>query len=115
MLPTFTPPVPPSPGTERHPQVDLRDPPGDLGLSLAAPAGLNHIRRVITLRWDALTLVQAQALGTFFTERAGHLPFWYQPHGYRQPVRWTCREWAATMTAPAGFRAVLRQNFTHET
>lgn len=111
-LPTFTPSVAPSPGATRKPELNLITPEFGDGYTLALPNGLNHIRDVVSLNWDVITLTQLQELEGFFRERGGYKPFWFQPYGFAAPVKWTCQEWTSTTQAPHTFSATLRQSFT---
>ncbi|MDD9730445.1 phage tail protein [Mameliella sp. AT18] len=108
---TFTPSLAPSPGALHAQELNILEADFGDGYSLAAPAGLNHIRRVITLRWDACTPDVLAELDDFFASRGGYEPFLYQPYGFATPLKWTCREWSAMTTAPHTFTAKLRQSF----
>ncbi|MEP0260490.1 MAG: phage tail protein [Roseibium sp.] len=114
-LPAFAPPVAPSPGTGHNPEISLRKADFGDGYTQSSPAGLNHIRQVITLRWDGLTPDQAAMIRDFLAERGGWQAFWYQPHGHATRVKWTCEEWSSVSGAPWSFTAKLRQCFTAET
>lgn len=114
-LPTFCPPVGPSPGTTKKYNLKLREAEFGDGYSQITPAGLNHIRLTVSLRWDALLYDQAQEIEHFFTERQGNLAFYYRPFGLPQTLKWTCKEfefrfdqgvWSGT--------ADLVQSFTNE-
>lgn len=111
-LPTFTPLIAPSPGTRHKPEVKLREAPFGDGYAQAAPDGLNHIRRVVTLTWAALPKEVAEQLDAFFVERGGYKAFLYQPEGFAAPVGWTCREWSSSSTTPWTYSATLRQDFS---
>lgn len=113
-LQTFSPSVAPSPGTSRKPEVKVLVASFGDGYSQAAPDGLNHIRRTLTLFWEKLTPTQADAIDTFLTTHGGVTPFYYTPSDEDDPVKWVCREWDQR-TGKSGFRefnAVLRQDFS---
>lgn len=114
-LPTFCPPVGPSPGTTHKYEIKLRETEFGDGYSQITPAGLNHIRLNVPLKWDALLYDQAQEIERFFVERQGNLAFYYRPFGLSQTLKWTCKEfefkfdqgvWSGT--------ANLVQSFTNE-
>lgn len=111
-LPTFTPSLAPSPGSQIENEVSLHTADFGDGYTLEAPRGLNHIRRVVTLTWRSVTPAQASELDAFFAGQGGYKPFLYQPYGFDAPVKWTCREWSTSTTTPISFTAKLRQNFT---
>jgi len=113
-LETFNPSIRPSPGGSRSPEVNLITSGFGDGYSLDMPNGLNHIRAVVSLKWDALTEAQIQELRQFFEDQGGYKAFWYQPHSYAAPLKWTCKEWSDDGTAPFSFSAKLRQSFTLE-
>lgn len=111
---TFLPPVAQSPGSQHTPEVMLDEAQFGDGYSQSSPRGLNHIRSVITLRWDGVSNEHFEQLRAFFVERGGYLPFYYQPYGLSQIAKWTCKEWSASASAPWSFNAKLRQSFTLE-
>ncbi|UJW85768.1 phage tail protein [Devosia sp. SL43] len=98
--PVFNPPLAPSPGTQHKRALKLLEAGFGDGYSQPTPDGLNHIRRSVSLTWDALTLAQKDAIDDFFVGKGGTQSFLYQPHGDAVPVLWTCKEWS--VTAPAG-------------
>lgn len=114
-LNTFNPPVRPSPGTSFSNKIKLREVEFGDGYTMAAPWGLNHIRRNVSLKWDALSLEQVWALDAFFAERGGNVPFYYTLHGESEPRKWTCREWSFSDAAPCTFSATLEENFSNAT
>lgn len=114
-LVTFTPSILPSPGTKRNPAVNLWEAEFGDGYTQAAPKGLNHIRNAIVLRWEGLTDAQFDELITFFEDRGGYRPFYYQPRGFSTVLKWTCKEWSGSDSAPWQFEAKLEQSFTNET
>ena len=109
------PPVAPSPGSAHTPEISLDEVAFGDGYTQASPRGLNHIREVVALRWDGLTLDQMIDIRGFFQDHGGYLPFWYQPFGLAVPYRWTCKEWSGTAGAPLTFTAKLRQSFSLDT
>lgn len=112
-FPTFSPDPAPSPGMTIRPEVRLQKAGFGDGYTQALPDGLNHIRRVVELRWEVLTAGQAADLETFFVARGGAEPFRYQHHG--SPFRlWTCESWTRTSGAPSTFSCTLREWFGAE-
>lgn len=110
-LPVFTPPVAPSPGTQVANEVSLHKTPFGDGYAQASPKGLRHVRRRVSLRWDALTLDQAREIEAFFRERGGWQPFAFTVRGDAGPSTWTCETWTLTDAAPATFSAELVEWF----
>ncbi|WP_410824338.1 phage tail protein [Methylobacterium oryzisoli] len=113
-IPTFYPPVAPSPGTTNKPELALLKAEFGDGYSLTVPNGLNHIRKVITLKWDVLTSAQAAQITAFLEERGGHQPFYYTPSRTSTPVKFTCEDWSETQNAAglSAFTATLKQDFS---
>lgn len=110
-IPTFTPEVRPSPGTNITPEISLNKASFGDGYTQSSPKGLNHIRRVVSLTWKGLTLDQAYALDVFFTGRGGYLPFLYTVRGDTER-KWTCAEWSMSDAAPFSFSATLKEEFS---
>lgn len=92
-LPTFTPPIGPSPGTAHKPTVNLWEADFGDGYSQPTPKGINHIKKSVTLVWNALTLEQMFEIVDFFERQEGNKPFYYQIFGNRSIMKWTCKEW----------------------
>ena len=111
MVPTFLPPVAPSPGGIRKPELRLVESKFGDGYTQSRPDGLNHRREVVTLRWDGLTGAEMNAIVGFLRDRGGHEEFHFQPHGYDAPIRWTCRDWEAEHGPPWRLVATFRQSF----
>lgn len=111
-IPVFVPPMRPSAGTGIAPEVSLRRASFGDGYVQTSPSGLNHIRRTVTLRWEYLTLTEAQAIDTFLTDQGGYRPFAYTLNGEDQPRRWTCAEWSVTDGHPARLTATFREDFS---
>jgi len=115
-LPTFNPPIGPSPGTTHKYDIKLREAEFGDGYSQVTPAGLNHIVRNVPLQWDALTYDQARTIEDFFLEREGYKAFYYQPFGFEQAFKWTCREFEFKIDQGVWQgNATLVQSFTNET
>lgn len=110
---TFAPEIAPSPGSQRTPEVKLRKSEFGDGYTQASPAGLNHIRRTLALKWDGVSPAQLAALNAFFEAQGGYKPFWYThaPEGVQR--KWTCDTWGVTYGAPASFTATLREDFSN--
>jgi phage-related protein len=115
-LPTFTPPRAPSPGTLRKPKLSLlRAEFGD-GYTQTSRAGLNHIRRTLSLTWEYLTPTQAKAITDFLEARGGDQPFYYTPSDESAAVKWTCADWS-DRAGKVGYRTIsaeFEQSFTLE-
>lgn len=113
-LVTFSPSIAPSPGTSHKFKVNLFEAEFGDGYTQAMPRGLNHIRRTVSLRWDGLTEFQMAELISFFEGQGGYRPFWYQPRGFVAALKWTCREWSFSDSAPWRGEAELMECFTTE-
>ncbi|MEH6647977.1 phage tail protein [Sulfitobacter sp.] len=111
-LPTFAPPAAPSLRTQHSPEISLNEAAFGDGYSQSSPRGLNHIRNMITLRWDGLAPEEMVTIRAFFEHLGGWQAFLYQPHGMPAPLKWTCKEWSAVASAPRSFTAKLRHSFT---
>jgi phage-related protein len=112
----FYPPVPPSPGTADKPEVKLFKADFGDGYTQATPAGLNHIRRVLSLRWDMLIPDDCQTILDFLEDHAGCTPFYYAPSDEADPIKWTCEDWsdARLNNGLRSLTATLKQSFTLE-
>lgn len=114
-FPTFNPSVAPSPGTTITPELALNEVSFGDGYSQASPRGINHVRRRVSLRWDALTASQATEIETFLRERGGFRPFWWTARRDAAPSKWTCRDWTVTDGAPWSITATFTEWFGPET
>ena len=111
-IPTFTPPIDPSPGTSNAPEVKILDAGFGDGYVQSGPDGLNNIRQILTLRWDVLTDDQAASIVSFMEDQKGAFPFTYALPG-KSAVQYTCPTWTQTYNAPDqnAVTATLRQSF----
>ena len=109
---TFTPSIAPSPNGASNPEISLSEADFGDGYTQSSPSGLNHIRQVVSLKWDGITLEQKHELDAFFEQHGGYIPFLYQPYGFTSAFRWTCKQWGSTTGTPIGFTATLRQDFS---
>ena len=110
---TFTPPFDPSSGCSDEPEVKILKAEFGDGYSQAARDGMNSIRRVLSLKWDVLTVAEAQTMIAFFAANAGCDPFYYTMPDDAAPTLWTCEKWNEGYSA-ANLRSVtatFRQNF----
>lgn len=114
-LPTFRPPVGPSPGTNHKPAVSLFEADFGDGYSQPTPKGINHIKKTTTLKWTVLTTEQADEIEDFFERMGGSQPFYFQPFGVRRAMKWTCKEWERTTEGGIwSMTATLVQSFTSQ-
>lgn len=113
-LVTFTPSIAPSPGTSHKPKITLNEAEFGDGYTQSSPKGLNHIRQIVSLRWDGLTETQIAELKSFFESRGGYRPFYFQPRGYATRLKWTCSDWSFSDSSPWTFSAELKQSFVTE-
>lgn len=112
-LATFEPSVRPSPGTQRTFKPRLFEAEFGDGYSLSAPNGMNHIPLQISLRWDALTLSQANFILAFLKARGGFVPFYWTMQGEQEPRKWVCKEWSMSEGPPAKVNATFLENFSN--
>jgi phage-related protein len=114
-LPTFKPPVGPSPGTSHKPTVSLWEADFGDGYSQPMPKGINHIKKSTSLKWAVLTLEQMLEITDFFERMGGNQPFYYRPFGVSDAVKWTCKEWEeSTEGGIWSVTATFVQSFTNE-
>lgn len=92
-MPTFTPPIAPSPSTStaHAPTVNSINY-GD-GYRQASARGINADRRRVTLVWSTLTHTNADTIETFFAGLGGYQNFDYQVPGQSAQLRWVCATW----------------------
>lgn len=90
---TFTPSIPPSPGTSDTIKVKKLEAEFGDGYSQAVPDGINHLRREISLDWELLTPAQSNEIIAFFRARGGCEPFYWTPSDEATPVKWICDDW----------------------
>jgi phage-related protein len=109
-LATFAPPVDPSPGTDTSPEFKLKKAEFGDGYSQMTRDGLNHIRRVVSLRWDTLTQSQANNIENFILARGGDTPFLYALRG-DTARQWTCERISRTRGSPNTVSLELRESF----
>lgn len=113
-LPTFNPPVGPSPGTAHKPTVSLWEADFGEGYSQSTPKGINHIRKSVALRWDTLEFDQMREIIEFFEKQGGSKPFYFKPFGEIEMLKWTCKDWAPTTESGIWkISATLIQSFTN--
>lgn len=110
---TFTPPIKPSPGSTRKPELKLLKSEFGDGYTQTARDGLNHKRDVLEIQWDYLTAEQADQIIAFFEAHGGDTPFLYIPPAKAQPVRFTCADWEETYNVRTlrSVKATFRQDF----
>lgn len=111
-LAVFNPPVQPSPGTTDKPEVKLLEAEFGDGYTQVAADGMNHIRRIVTLKWDCLLPDQAEAIMSFLRSKGGCEPFLYTVADDSTQVRWTCKEFSRTYETPNTVTATFRQDFS---
>ena len=115
-LATFAPPIMPSPGTGRRWKSNILKAEFGDGYNQSSPAGLNHLRRTVELRWNVLLDDQAESIVAFFVAQGAVRPFLYHVPRDAAPMKWTCEEWTDDVD-DAGFRkvtATLVQSFALE-
>lgn len=112
---TFNPPIGPSPGTSYSPEIKLLEASFGDGYTQATPNGINHIRDVLSLKWDGLTYEQMMEIWSFFIRHQGNQTFFYRPFGSDYHNKWTCKEFSrSTEEGIWKINAKLIQSFTNE-
>ncbi|SER25740.1 Phage-related protein [Faunimonas pinastri] len=116
-LRVFYPPIPPSPGTSDKPKLTLLKAEFGDGYTQTTRAGLNHIRRVLSLNWDRLLPDQAAFIVNFLEAHGGDTSFYYTPSDELRAVKWTCEEWESKKNGNDGcsVSATFEQSFSLET
>ena len=85
-LQTFTPPIDPS-SIRKAPKLKLKTASFGDGYSQTVRDGLNHIRNVLELSWEALTAAQAKQITDFFELHGGDEAFLFEG------LKFTCATW----------------------
>lgn len=80
------------------------------GYSQVTRDGLNHIRRVVSLRWDVLTEAQADTIENWILGKGGDTPFLYALRG-DAARQWTCERISRTRGSPNTVAIELREDF----
>ncbi|MCP1540055.1 phage tail protein [Methylorubrum extorquens] len=108
-LKTFDPQPRPSEATNK-PELKLLESEFGEGYTQAGHDGMNHIRKVVSLSWEVLTVEQADALERFMEEHGGTQPFYFtRANGQR--IKATCKDWQRSEKTPNTFECTLRQSF----
>lgn len=89
-LQTFTPPIAPS-SLRKQPKIRILSADFGDGYTQKTRDGMNHIRNVFEVAWDALTADQAKAIVDFFELHGGDTAFLYQG------TKFTCEVWNDTI------------------
>ncbi len=112
-VPTFNPPLTPSAGSADKPEIKILEAQFGDGYTQTAADGLNNIRRVVSLKWEVLTIAQASQILAFMNAQQGSEPFYYMIPGEPAAIIWTCKEFGQGFSA-YNYRSVtatLRQSF----
>jgi phage-related protein len=110
-LDTFNPPVRPSPSPENSPEFRVLEAEFGDGYTQATRDGLNHIRDVVSLRWDTLTPDQANTIETFLRDKGGDTPFLFTLADDVER-QWKCKKYSRTRSNPATISAEFREDFS---
>ena len=110
---TFTPPIQPSVGAQRKPQLKILSADFGDGYSQEAGDGLNYIRDVFELNWEVLTPTQSDAIESFLLAQGGITPFFWLAPGDATPRKFTCKDWEVTYLRVGlrSIKATFRQSF----
>ncbi len=82
------------------------------GYTQRAPDGLNSIEATWDMRWDNITVTEANTLIAFFRAKLGAEAFFWTPPGEPQPWVWTCDKWSKD--PPEGPYTNMSATFTRE-
>jgi phage-related protein len=107
----FNPYPPPGLGTVHNNEIKLKKAAFGDGYTQTTRDGFNHIRKIITLKWDAITATWANGIEAFFVAQGADTPFYYTLYGDIQR-QWTCESW--TRSRHPGhhmMEATLREDF----
>ena len=112
--PVFNPPQSPSAGMTDKPEFKILKADFGDGYSQPTPDGLNHMRRVLTLKFEMLEPEEKDEIVDFLEARKGTEAFHYTLPGEPAPTRYTCDEWEVTALGASMFNvaATFRQSFT---
>ena len=115
-LPTFNPPIQPSPGIGRKTKYNILEAEFGEGYSQPTRASVSHRRREMTVAWETLTDEQAWAISDFLDEQGGDRPFYYQAPRESVKVKWTCADFDDTVNTNGTRKitATFVQSFTHQ-
>jgi len=110
MVMTFSPPVAPSPESDKEvtPRI-LRADFGD-GYAQRSGDGINTMRQVRNLAWNVLTFADADTIEAFFAARSGVESFYWTAPDEASPRRWLCSTWRRGYVS--GNMASLTATFT---
>lgn len=110
--PTFAPPVDPSTGTSDSPEAKVLTADFGDGYVQSGPDGINNIRSVLSLKWEAVTNSEADQIIGFLAGQRGSDPFFYALPG-GSPVLFTCNKWSRNYRTNnlQSVTATLRQSF----
>lgn len=109
-LPVFNPPRQPSSSSNKPEFKVLKADFGD-GYTQSTPDGMNNVRKMLSLSWEWLTDVEAQAIEDFIVARKGAEIFLYRPTGSPTALKWTCDDFTRKQGTPNTVELVLRQSF----
>ena len=112
-IPTFNPPINPSPGLTANPELrGLEADFGD-GYTQPTPDGINHMRQVVELSWELLEADQMQEIRDFLEARKGVDSFRYTLPGEVIARTYRCPEWQvkALQADLYSISATFRQTF----
>lgn len=112
-LPTFIPPIAPSPGTTDKPEFKVLTADFGEGYTQSAGDGVNNVRRVLSLTWETLLPAQAAVITDFIKARRGFGIFYYTPSNETKALKWTCNDFS-DKRGEGGLRTVsatFRQSF----
>jgi phage-related protein len=108
--PVFSPIFGPSPGTQTNYELKLKKAAFGDGYSQVTRDGLNHQRRIVTLKWDILTAEMAKPMEDFFVEMGGDTAFLYALSDDTQR-QWLCETYGRTRDKTGQFSATFREDF----
>jgi phage-related protein len=83
------------------------------GYSQRTPAGINFQPRSWNLRWEPITVAEADAIEAFLIARGGYEAFWWTPPRGGPAVKVICPRWVRTEPQwnASGLMASFVENF----
>jgi phage-related protein len=97
-VPTFNPPIPPSPSVESKREFRVLEAAFGDGYTQVAEDGINNESNDTSLVWNNLTTAEANAIILFFQARKGAESFYYQIPGSTVVRRWRCKSYSTSQS-----------------
>ena len=99
-LDTFTPPVEPSVTSSKSVKAKVLTADFSDGYTVRAVDGLNSISVTMSLRWQILSIDDADTIEAFLEDHEGAEAFYYTIPREDSPRKFTCEEWTRSYDNP---------------